>query len=115
MCSQLPSALSCRLDSVCVGPDISLGPKSFSAKSCATRGDDEVSAIVSVECAAVARVACVQLAPLVSGAPQLTIRRSEPTLISNASVPACASVDIAAGGAQPTSTTIAVGPMLRPS
>ena len=59
-----------------------------------------MSAIVTVECAAVARMACTHSAPFIGAVPQLTTMRSSPTLSSNESAPACAPCDISPGGAR---------------
>ncbi len=69
-----------------------------------------MSAITSVECAAVARVASRHSVPAAGAAPTLTISRSRPIDSSKASVPACAKRSSFGGGGAPQSTISTLRP-----
>ncbi len=64
--------------------------------------------MVTVECAAVARIACTHSAPFIGAVPPLTTMRSSPVLSSNESAPTCALWDMSPGGANPQSAMIRV-------
>src|ERR1043165_4324942 len=99
-----PSELSWRLVLIDAGPFTSRGPSSAAPMPLSTAAID-VSASVTVECAAVARKALPHFVCSAPGVPQLTTIRCGPVQNSNERHPACALAEKEPSGGLPQSST----------
>ena len=92
------------------GPSTIGAPTQRTSRGVVTIFAVEASSTTIVEWAAVSRQARRQSLRIWPGAPQLTMKRLRPELISKASVPAWAWPLAAIGGGRPTSATTTVRP-----